>query len=39
VVTKAAAAKYTTTMVAYKDSLTPTVIDNIAAFVYTSTHK
>ncbi|HEX4519058.1 MAG TPA: cytochrome c [Gaiellaceae bacterium] len=39
VMTKAAAAKYTTTMVAYKGSLTPTVINNIAAFVYTSTHK
>ncbi len=39
VMTKAAAAKYTTMMVAYKGSLTPTVINNIAAFVYTSTHK
>jgi mono/diheme cytochrome c family protein len=39
VMTKAAAAKYTTTMVAYKGTLSPTAINNVAAFVYTSTHK
>ncbi len=39
VMTKAAASKYTTTMVAYKGVLTPTQIDNIAAYVYVSTHK
>ena len=38
VMTKAAAAKYTTQMVAYKGSLPTKTIDNIAAFVYTSTH-
>jgi mono/diheme cytochrome c family protein len=39
VMTKAAVAKYTTQMVAYKGTLTPAQIDDIAAFVYTSTHK
>jgi sulfite dehydrogenase len=39
VMTKAAASKYTTTMVAYKGVLTPTQIDNIAAYVYVSTHR
>ncbi len=39
VMSKAAAAKYTTQMTAYKNVLTPTVIQNVAAFVYTSTHK
>jgi mono/diheme cytochrome c family protein len=38
IMTKAALAKYTTQMVAYK-SLGTKTIDNIAAFVYTSTHK
>jgi mono/diheme cytochrome c family protein len=38
VMTKAAAAKYTTQMVAYKGTLTNTQIDNVAAYVYTSTH-
>jgi mono/diheme cytochrome c family protein len=39
VMPKEAAAKYTTQMTAYKNVLTPTVIQNVAAFVYTSTHK
>lgn len=39
VMTKAAVAKYTTLMVAYKGVLTPKQIDDVAAFVYTSTHK
>jgi len=39
VMTKAALAKYTTLMVAYKTVLSATQIDNVAAFVYTSTHK
>ncbi len=39
VMSKAAAAKYTTQMTAYKNVLTPAVIRNVAAFVYTSTHK
>jgi mono/diheme cytochrome c family protein len=38
VMTKAAAARYTTQMVAYKGTLTPAQIDNVAAYVYTSTH-
>ena len=38
IMTKAAIAKYTTTMTPYKGALTPTVINNIAAFIYTSTH-
>lgn len=38
VMTKAAAAKYSTTMVAYKGVLTPAQIANVAAFVYASTH-
>jgi mono/diheme cytochrome c family protein len=39
VMTKAAASRYTTQMVAYKAVLTPGQINNIAAFVYLSTHK
>jgi cytochrome c6 len=39
VMTKAAASKYTTQMVPYKNVLTPAQIDNIAAYVYVSTHK
>src|SRR3954470_20669148 len=39
VMTKAQIAKYTTQMVAYKGVLSPTAINNIAAFVYVSTHK
>ncbi len=39
VMSKTAAAKYTTQMTAYKNVLTPAVIQNVAAFVYTSTHK
>ena len=39
VMPKAAAAKYTTQMVAYKNVLTTKQIENIAAYVYTSTHK
>lgn len=39
VMTKAAAAKYATTMTAYKLVLSPSVIQNVAAFVYSSTHK
>ena len=38
-VTKAAAAKYTTQMVPYKGALTTEQINNIAAYVYVSTHK
>jgi cytochrome c6 len=38
VMTKAQLAKYQTQMVAYKGTLSTKVIDNIAAFVYTSTH-
>ncbi len=38
VMTKAALAKYTTQMVAYKGTLPTKTIDNIAAFVYSSTH-
>ncbi len=37
--TKAQAAKYTTQMVGYKGVLTPTQINDVAAFVYVSTHK
>ncbi len=39
VMTKAAAAKYATQMVPYKGALTGAQIDNIAAYVYVSTHK
>ncbi len=39
VMSKAAAAKYYTTMTAYKKVLSTTVIQNVAAFVYSSTHK
>jgi mono/diheme cytochrome c family protein len=39
VMPKAIAAKYTTQMVAYKNVLSTRQIDNIAAYVYTSTHK
>ena len=39
IMTPAARAKYTTMMVAYKGTLPTSVIDNIAAFVYSSTHK
>jgi len=39
VMTKAQIAKYTTTMIAYKGALTPTQINDVAAFVYTSTNK
>src|SRR3954447_26943945 len=39
VMTKAQLAKYTTQMAAYKGVLSPTAINNVAAFVYTSTHK
>jgi mono/diheme cytochrome c family protein len=39
VMTKAAAAKYSTMMVAYGGVLSKTQIQNVAAFVYTSTHK
>ena len=39
VMTKAAAAKYATQMVPYKGALTTEQIDNIAAYVYVSTHK
>ena len=38
IMTKAAAAKYATTMVGYASSFSTTKIDNIAAYVYTSTH-
>jgi mono/diheme cytochrome c family protein len=38
IMTKAAIAKYTSTMPPYA-SLGTTVVNNIAAFVYTSTHK
>jgi mono/diheme cytochrome c family protein len=39
VMTKEAASKYTTQMVAYKGVLTSSQINNIAAYVWTSTHK
>jgi len=39
VMTKAAAAKYTTQMVPYKGALTTEQINNIAAYLYVSTHK
>ena len=39
VMTKAAAAKYTTQMVPYKGALTSAQIDNIAAYLFVSTHK
>ena len=39
VMTKAAAAKYSTQMVPYKGALTTEQINNIAAYVYVSTHK
>jgi mono/diheme cytochrome c family protein len=38
VMTKAQAARYTTQMTAYKNALTTARIQDIAAFVYTSTH-
>jgi mono/diheme cytochrome c family protein len=38
VMTKAAASKYAVTMEAYKGTLPTTTVDDIAAFVYTSTH-
>jgi mono/diheme cytochrome c family protein len=38
VMTKAQAAKYTTEMTAYKGALTTTQIQDIAAFVFNSTH-
>jgi mono/diheme cytochrome c family protein len=39
VMTKAALAKYPTQMVAYKDVLSTAEIENVAAFVYASTHS
>jgi mono/diheme cytochrome c family protein len=39
VMTKAAAAKYTTQMVAYRGALTPAQIQNIAAYLYVAMHK
>jgi mono/diheme cytochrome c family protein len=39
VMTKAAAAKYPTQMVAYKGALSTEQINNIAAYLYVSTHK
>jgi mono/diheme cytochrome c family protein len=39
VMAKAAAAKYTTQMVPYKGALTTEQINNIAAYLYVSTHK
>jgi mono/diheme cytochrome c family protein len=39
VMTKAQVAKYSTQMTPYKGVLSPAVINNIAAFIYTSTHK
>ena len=39
VMTKAAVAKYSIKMTAYKGSLSTKQIQNVAAFVYTSTHK
>jgi cytochrome c6 len=39
VMTKAQIAKYSTQMTPYKGVLSPAVINNIAAFVYSSTHK
>ena len=37
--TKAQLAKYTTQMVAYKGTLKPAQINDVSAFIYTSTHK
>jgi hypothetical protein len=37
--TKAHAAKLTTQMVGYESVLTPTQINDVAAYLYTSTHK
>lgn len=39
VMTKAQRAKYTTQMTPYKNVLSATVIKNVAAFIYVSTHK
>jgi len=39
VMTKAEASKYAVTMSQYKGSLSTTTIDDIAAFIYSSTHK
>ena len=39
IMTKAAVAKYPTRMAAYKGTLSTKQIDNIAAFVYVSTHS
>jgi mono/diheme cytochrome c family protein len=39
IMTKKALAKYPTRMVAYKGVLSKAKINNVAAFVYTSTHK
>ena len=39
VMSKAAVAKYVARMPAFKGTLTPTQITNVAAFVYASTHK
>jgi sulfite dehydrogenase len=39
VMSKAAASRYSTQMVAYKGVLTTVQIENIAAYVYISTHK
>jgi hypothetical protein len=36
---KAAVAKYAVPMSAYKGSFSTAVIQNVAAYVYTSTHK
>jgi mono/diheme cytochrome c family protein len=38
VMTKAAAARYTTEMTPYKDALTASQINDISAFVYVATH-
>ncbi|MEI8105236.1 MAG: cytochrome c [Actinomycetes bacterium] len=39
VMTKAAAAKYSVPMQAYKGTLSTTQINDISAYIYTSTHK
>ena len=38
IMTKAAVAKYQTQMVAYKGTLSTSQIQDVAAFIYTSTH-
>jgi mono/diheme cytochrome c family protein len=39
IMTQATRSKYTTQMSAYKGTLTATQITNVAAFIYTTTHR